>query len=67
MPSYKVQFQRIITNGPFVYVIFKDGVGQKSADQVTALNLLSSINADLTSLLGGETVQNGTITVKSDP
>ena len=67
MPSYDVKFVRVITNGPFAYVILKDGVGQKSADNVSAANLLSSISTDITSLLGSETVTDGTLRVRSTP
>jgi hypothetical protein len=65
MPIYNAKFVRVITNGPFAYVIFKDGIGQKSADNVTAGNLLSSISADISALLGGETVDGGNLTVRS--
>ena len=66
MPSYSVKFIRLdTTGGPFAYVIEKDGIGKISVDGVTAGNLLSSISTSLTSLLGSESVDRGSMTVRT--
>ena len=67
MATYRVNFIRVITNGPFAYVIVKDGVGQKSADNITAANLLSSISTDIGALTtaAGETVDSGVLNISA--
>ncbi len=57
MSKFTVMIQAVVTNGPYCYVILKDGVGQKSADNVANVAAaLDGVKADIAGLLNGETV-----------
>ena len=68
MASFSVKIVKVVTNGPYAYWIFKDGTGEKSADNVATISAaLDGVKADVAGLLAGETVSSVTMTVTTVP
>lgn len=71
--SISVQFERVTTNGPYVYIVKVNGVGQKGDKQIggggtpaqQAGVLWDAIKADLATALGSETLMSGGINLTS--
>jgi len=61
-----VQIQQVATNGPYAYVIMKDGVGAKAVNNVASIGAaLDGVKADIAGMLSGETVTHVGMTVAS--
>lgn len=57
MSVFKVTITKVVTNGPYAYVITQDGVGQKAAvSQATISVALDGVKTDIGTLLGAQTV-----------
>lgn len=66
MAQFIVRITKVATNGPYCYLILKDGVGQKDAiSQATIAAALDGVKTDIAALLGGETVNSVAMTVNS--
>jgi hypothetical protein len=66
MAQFSAIIQKVITNGPYSYVILRDGVGQKTAiSQASISAALDGVKTDIGGLLAGETVDRVTMSVLS--
>ena len=66
MAQFQARIIRVVTNGPFAYSLFKDGIGQKDVNNLATIGAaLDGVKADIGGLLGGEVVQAATLTVTS--
>lgn len=66
MAQFSATIQRVVTGGPYAYVVLKDGVGQKAADNQANLNTaMDNVKTDIAGLLAGETVDRVTLNVVS--
>ena len=66
MSQFSAVIVKIITNGPYAYALFKDGVGQKDVNNVATIGAaLDGVKTDIAAGLNGETVQRAQITVTS--
>lgn len=66
MARFTATINKPVTNGPYAYVIFRDGVCQKDVNGVTTLaNALDGVKTDIAGLLGGETVNRVNMSVNS--
>ena len=66
MSQFAVRIQKVVTNGPYSYVIIQDGVGQKDANALATIGAaLDGVKTDVSALLGGQTVQTVTMTISS--
>jgi len=67
MAQFNAAVLKVLVNGPYSYTILKDGVGQKTVNNVaTVAAAINGIRDDIAGLLGGETVQRIQMTVTSD-
>lgn len=59
MSQFEVRIESITTNGPYMYVIDKDGAGMKAAIGLASISAaLDAVKADIGANLGGQTVRN---------
>jgi hypothetical protein len=66
MSQFSAVIIKVITNGPYSYALFKDGVGQKDVNNVATIGAaLDGVKTDIAGLLGGETVSRAQISVTS--
>lgn len=66
MAKFTAQITKVITNGPYAYIIYKDGVGQKSSDNVaTVTDALNGVRDDISGLLGGQVIQKISLSAES--
>ena len=66
MAQFAAVIQKVTTNGPYSYVILKDGVGQKAAiNQASISAALDGVKADIGGMLAGETVDRVNMSVVS--
>ena len=57
---------RVKTNGPFMYIIEKDGVGEKAVTGVPTLGAaFNGVRDDIGALVGAEVVQVVTVQVRT--
>lgn len=68
MSQWKAIVTRVATNGPYAYVLLKNGVGQKDSNSLANVSAaLDGIKADIGAGLNGETVNGIIITAISAP
>lgn len=49
---------RVLTNGPYSYVIFKNGIAQKAVtNQTDILNAMNNVRTDVAGMLDGDEVK----------
>lgn len=66
MSAYVVQINRVVTNGPYAYILFKDGVGVKDSNTLASISAaMSAVQTDIGGMLGTETVSRVQMTVTS--
>ncbi len=66
MSQFNVRITNVTTNGPYAYLLIKDGIGLKDANnQANISTALDNVKADIAANLGGETVRTVTMTVNT--
>ena len=66
MAQFQVRIISVVTNGPYAYSLFKNGVGLKDVNnQSTISAALDGVKADIATNLGGETVSIVNMSVTS--
>jgi len=66
MSQFSATIVKVITNGPYAYALFKDGVGQKDVNNVATIGAaLDGVKTDIAGLLGAESVSRAQISVTS--
>lgn len=61
---FKIHIQKVVTNGPYAYILYQDGVAQKDAEGLASIGAaLDAVKADIASLLGAAVVQSADMTV----
>jgi hypothetical protein len=66
MAQFTVRITAIATNGPYCYLIVKDGAGLKDANALANISAaLDAVKADIAANLAGETVKSVAMTVNS--
>jgi hypothetical protein len=66
MSVYTVRISQVVTNGPYAYTIYKDGVGQKDVNSVANIGAaMSGVQTDVGALLtaAGQVASMVTISV----
>ncbi len=66
MATFNVAVMKVITNGPYSYTLVKDGVGQKTVNNLTTVAAaMNGIRDDIGALLAGESVERINIIAQS--
>ena len=66
MSVFQYVITKVVTNGPYSYLVSKDGVGQKDVNNVADISTaLDGVKSTIAGLLSGETVTQATGNVRS--
>lgn len=67
MAAYTARIQRVVTNGPFVMIVVRNGVGIKATISLATLALaMDAAKADLVSAIGAEVVSAVAVSVTTN-
>jgi len=66
MAQFMARITAVTTNGPYCYLLLKDGQGIKDANALASISAaLDGVKADIAANLAGETVKSVAMTVNS--